>query len=140
MSWRGVTLQTRAASAAGRRRGARTSPSLAIKTCVSASCVWASATGLCSPVSNSNWECCWRPNHVSMRCTDIETWLLARCPRGRALDLPERHLDRGVIPRELRTIEFRPEAPDLDADRSPDLRRLHRRENRRVPALRRVSG
>src|SRR5205814_1981766 len=51
-----------------------------------------------------------------------------------------RHLDRGVIPRQLRTIEFRPEAPDLDAHRSLDLRRFDGRQHRRVPALRRVSG
>src|SRR6267143_7196680 len=129
MSWRGVTLQTLAASAAERRRRARTSPSLAIRTCVSASCVWASATGLCSPVSNSDGECCWRTNHVSMRWTDIETWLLARASNGRALRLPVRHLDRRVIPGELRAIELRPEPPDRDPHRSFHLRGLHRREN-----------
>src|SRR2546429_557434 len=139
MSCRGVTLQTRAASAAERRRRARTSPSLAIRTCVSASCVWASATGHCSPVSNSDGECCWRTNHVSMRWTDIETWLLAGGSYRRALDLPVRHLDRGVIPGELRAIEFGPEAADLDSHRCLHFRRLHRREHRRVPALGRVT-
>src|SRR2546430_9841852 len=135
MSCRGLTLHTRAASAAERRRRARTSPSLAIKTCVSASCVWASATGLCSPVSNSDGECCWWRNHVSMRLTDIETCLLAgRSNRG-ALDLPIRHLDRGVIPRELRAVDFRPEPADLDADGSLHLRRLHGGEHGGVPAL-----
>src|SRR5437867_11491860 len=138
MSWRGVTLQTRAASAAERRRRASTSPSFAISTWVSASCVWASATGLCSPVSNSDGECCWRTNHVSMRWTDIETWLLAGTSNGRALDLPVRHLDRGVIPGELLAVELRPEAADLDADRRLHFRRLDRREDGRVPALRRM--
>src|SRR5438128_10622897 len=135
MSWRGVTLQTRAASAAERRRRASTSPSLAIRTCVSASCVWASATGLCSPVSNSDCECCWWRNHVSMRWTDIETWLLARGPYRRALDLPVRHLDRGVIPGEPRTIALRPEASDLDPGGSLHLRRLHSGKHGRVAAL-----
>src|SRR6059058_5769431 len=135
MSLRGVTLHTRAASAAERRRRARTSPSLAIRTCVSASCVWASATGLCSPVSNSDCECCWSRNHVSMRWTDIETWLLARGPYRRPLDLSVRHLDRGVIPGEPRAVELRPEASDLDADGSLHLRRLHGGKHGRVPAL-----
>src|SRR2546425_7221108 len=139
MSWRGVTLQTRAASAAERRRRASTSPSFAISTWVSASCVWASATGLCSPVSNSDGECCWRTNHVSMRWTDIETWLLAGTSNGRALRLPIRHLDRRVIPGELRAVEFRPEPAHLYPHRSLHLRGLHRREDGRVPALGRVS-
>src|SRR5439155_3528508 len=89
--------------------------------------------------SNSDSECCWRTNHVSMRCTDIETWPLAGGSYRRALDLPVRHLDRGVIPGELRAIEFGPEAADLDSHRCLHFRRLHRREHRRVPALGRVT-
>src|SRR6266542_5792180 len=46
MSWRGVTRHTRAASAAESRRRATTSPSLATRTCASASRPSVSATGL----------------------------------------------------------------------------------------------
>src|SRR5882672_3583155 len=140
MSWRGVTLQTRAASAAERRRRPSTSPSFAIRTCASASRVSGSATALQTPLTpDSAIECCRRTIHVSMTRTDIETWLLASSPNGRALALPVRDLDRGVIPREAGAIELSPKSPDLDTECIFDLRRLHRREHRCVPALGRVA-
>src|SRR2546428_7079672 len=136
MSWRGVTLQTRAASAAERRRRPSTSPSFAIRTCASASRVSGSATALQTPLTpDSAIECCRRTIHVSMTRTDIETWLLASSPNGRALALPVRDLDRGVIPSEPRTLELRPETPYLDAEWIFHLCGLHRSQHRRVPAL-----
>src|SRR3989442_12460713 len=74
-----------------------------------------------------------------MTRTDIETWLLASSPNGRALALPVRDLDRGVIPRKSGALELGPKSPDLDAEWIFDLRRLHRREHRCVPALGRVA-
>src|SRR2546422_7662858 len=114
MSWRGVTLQTRAASAAERRRRPSTSPSFAIRTCASASRVSGSATALQTPLTpDSAIECCRRTIHVSMTRTDIETWLLASSPNGRALALPVRDLDRGVIPREAGALQLRPNPAHL---------------------------
>src|SRR2546426_11661453 len=72
---------------------------------------------------------------MSMTRTDIATWLLASSPNGRALALPVRHLDRGVIPSEPRTLELRPETRYLDAEWILHLCGLHRSQHRRVPAL-----
>src|SRR3989442_12594397 len=134
MSWRGVTLQTRAASAAERRRRPSTSPSFAIRTCASASRVSGSATALQTPLTpDSAIECCRRTIHVSMTRTDIETWLLASSPNGRALALPVRDLDRGVIPREAGALELGPKSPDLDRQGVFYVCPRHPRRHRRVP-------
>src|SRR2546425_1398135 len=134
MSWRGVTLQTRAASAAERRRRPSTSPSFAIRTCASASRVSGSATALQTPLTpDSAIECCRRTIHVSMTRTDIETWLLASSPNGRALALPVRDLDRGVIPREAGAPQLRPKSPDLHPQWVFYVRRPHRRQHPRLP-------
>src|SRR2546425_8216099 len=134
MSWRGVTLQTRAASAAERRRRPSTSPSFAIRTCASASRVSGSATALQTPLTpDSAIECCRRTIHASMTRTDIETWLLASSPNGRALALPVRDLDRGVIPREAGGPQLGPKTPHPDAQGVFYVRRPHPPQDRRLP-------
>src|SRR3989442_8922584 len=140
MSWRGVTLQTRAASAAERRRRPSTSPSFAIRTCASASRVSGSAPALQTPLTpDSAIECCRRTIHVSMTRTDIETWLLASSPNGRALALPVRDLDRGVIPREAGAPQLGPKSPHPDAEWVFYRRPLHPPQPPRGPPLCRVA-
>src|SRR5512135_3207766 len=129
MSWRGVTLQTRAASAAERRRRASTSPSLATRIRASTSRVSASATTLPfdgRPAMETTgvlrmfgvWSA-----HVNNRdrC-EPEGHDLAL--RGGLQGLAVRHFHGGVIAAQLAAVPIRPEPDDLDADRVGDRRGL----------------
>src|SRR4051794_7786659 len=129
MSCRGVTLQTRAASAAESRRRDRTSPSLAIRIRASASRLSASGTApLRFPglTRNRASECADVPRgvgHMSTTETDVPParTALARELASRLQGLAVRDLDRHVVARRLSAVPLRPHAQDLDADGLPDL-------------------
>src|ERR1044071_8231777 len=121
MSWRGVTLQTRAASAAERRRRAKTSPSLAMRIRVSASRL--SPSGTCSPPPRLTREsptgCAdVRGENGGMSTTETDVppprtgGSLAGWPEALAEGDPHGH----VVARRLLAVPFRPHPSDLDTE------------------------
>src|SRR5688572_24423990 len=109
MSWRGVTLQTRAASAAERRRRERTSPSLAMSTRVRTSRVSFSATE--RRFFGARWAVSRTATDGTRRPTAPESGPRARW-RFECLLVGDLH--GRVKTAELAAVHLRPQSRDLD--------------------------
>src|SRR5206468_11034844 len=131
MSCRGVTLQTRAASAADSRRRERTSPSLAMSTRARTSRISVSATerrffGSRSAMSRTATDGTQRPTGGG---SDLRAgWCLERLAVG---DLHGR-----MKTAQLAAFPVGPKTRDLDAQRRLHIAGLHRRSNGIFPAAR----